>query len=1058
MFKLTSTISQGFDGATACENTPPCLFFPVCLNDTVTLKPNAEYFLRGSVKRTELNNNDDWIFMPYKDKMAEKYLAFTTSIVSLRDNTIPLRVINLREEPCTIYKGTTVGQVESINYYGTNRENIRLMEPQQQNSSNSSFEHLKNIEKRILENKNMTKDQQSKLCNLIRSFSDIFSINNLDIGCCKVVQHEINTETEQPIHQQIRRVPLGLEDKVDNLVTDLLSKGIIKPSESPWNAPIVVVTKKSGDIRLCIDYRKLNAITKRPIFPIPETSQLFDSLHGANYFSSLDLSNAYYQVEMSKKDREKTAFATRRGQYEFQRMPFGLSGAPSTFQRMMTLILKSENWEKCLIYLDDVLVFSRGFEQHMERLQQVFQRFREAGAKLSPSKCSFLNGQLKFLGHIITGEGITTDPEKVSAIKNWKKPSNITELRSFLGFCNYYRKFISNYSNLTCPLEALMKNSNISSNKKNILFWQPLHETAFENLKKKLSSAPVLAFPNNKDMFVLDTDASHDGMGAVLSQIQSGEERVIAYASKKLTKCQQNYCVTRKELLAVYTFVTQFRHYLLGREFRIRTDHKSLTWMLNWDKPNSSQYCSWIAELEIYNFTIEHRKGSEHINADALSRLPQCGQCEIQHDNPCKKRNTKLLQEENIRNLNMCVIKPNKARWNIIASHHNGMGHIGMEKTLEILRHNYNWQNMENDVKTYIENCIFCAQRKAKGNIVKRPDFHMTATNPFEKIIIDITGPLPPSKFGHRFILSMVDVYSRYIMAIPLRETSSETLVRAILEKWIAIFGYPDSIISDNGANFVSKVFKDFCTENGIMKIESSPYHPQSNGIVERQFRTLKDMIYATSKDKKLDWSLAIPFVEIGLRATKHKSTGYSSNEIIFGDLFKLPRNLLTTPRKDTTHTDYIEHINNHRRIVMNQMKKKHITSNKTIRNRYAIGDMVMVRSMKPQGLMKPRYVGPCRVIEVVSGSTYKVEYKGSIILRNDYHLKRFNGKNKSIISESNESILSICHKKNMEVPHDQARTMDVQLSPRKVYNNSQTENKVNRYPTRERKSTNRYA
>ena len=278
----------------------------------------------------------------------------------------------------------------------------------------------------------------------------------------------------------------------------------------------------------------------------------------------------------------------------------------------------------------------------------MFDRFRQAGVKLAPKKCSFFRNSLKFLGHIITGEGVATDPEKISAVQKWPLPTTITEMRSFLGFCNYYRKFIKNYSTLTAALEDLIKETNMTTGKgkKEVMFWQDNHKAAFTTLKSRLCTTPVLSFPNCKDEFILDTDASHDGIGAVLSQLQNGSEKVIAYASKKLTKCQKSYCVTRKELLAVYVFVTQFRHYLLGKKFHLRTDHKSLTWMLNWERPNTSQYCSWIAELEVYDFVIEHRKGVDHINGDALSRLPACQQCILQ--GLLKQRDRKLSFHANL--------------------------------------------------------------------------------------------------------------------------------------------------------------------------------------------------------------------------------------------------------------------------------------------------------------------------------------------------------------------------------------------------------------------------
>ena len=284
-----------------------------------------------------------------------------------------------------------------------------------------------------------------------------FSKYKGDIGCSKIVKHEICTVPRPPVHVPMRRIPMHLEEQVDQHVEDLLKQNIIRKSQSPWNAALVVVPKKDGTIRMCVDYRNLNALTIRPIYPIPDTKHLLDSLSGSAYFSSIDLSSAYYQCEMAEKDKPKTAFATRKGHFEFNRMPFGLSGAPATFQRLMNLMLEKENWEICLIYLDDVMIFGRTFEEHLQRVACVLKRVEDSGLKLSPMKCNFFAKNLQFLGHVVNSDGIKPDPKKVEKVKNWVKPQNIEDMRSFLGFSNYYRKFIKNYDQHTTPLEEMMK-------------------------------------------------------------------------------------------------------------------------------------------------------------------------------------------------------------------------------------------------------------------------------------------------------------------------------------------------------------------------------------------------------------------------------------------------------------------------------------------------------------------------------------------------------------------------------------------------------------------------
>ena len=351
------------------------------------------------------------------------------------------------------------------------------------------------------------------------------------------------------------------------------------------------------------------------------------------------MSSGYHQVPINQSDREKTAFSTRYGQYEFNRMPFGLCSAPATFQRLMNLVLRKENWLKCVIYLDDILIFGSTMDEHNERLDQVLTKIKEAGLKLAPEKCHFLRKEVHYLGHVINATGVTTDPEKIESIQRWALPKCKKEMQAFLGFCNYYRRFIQGYASLTEPLSGMIKSDNKFD-------WTDDCKNSFYKLKEALTSPPVLSLPHKEGKYILDTDASHNAIGAVLSQVQDGEEKVLYYASKTLTKSQRQYCITRKELLAIYIFVLKFKHYLIGSKFLVRTDHQALKWLLNWDSPNTSQYCIWKAELEIFDMVVEFREGSKHINADALSRLPNCEQCQINHEDPKQKRNVKVYRPD----------------------------------------------------------------------------------------------------------------------------------------------------------------------------------------------------------------------------------------------------------------------------------------------------------------------------------------------------------------------------------------------------------------------------
>lgn len=335
----------------------------------------------------------------------------------------------------------------------------------------------------------------------------------------------------------------------------MLAQGVIEPSDSPWASPIVLVTKKDKTTRFCVDYRRLNNVTRKYAYPLPNITDSLDALGGSQFFCTLDLASAYWQVEMDEKDKEKTAFVTHKGLFSFNVMSLGLTNAPASFERLMELVLKGLQWERCLLYIDDVIVFGRSFEETLTNLELVLERIEQAGLKLKPKKCFLFQKQVQFVGHVVKPEGICCDPEKIEAVACWENPKNVKKVRSFLGFASYYRRFIHHFSEVASPLTALTQ-------KGHAFLWDESCEAAFKMLKQKLTDSPILAYPSNEPgvMFILDTDASDIGIGAVLSQVQNGAEKVIAYGSKTLNKAQRNYCTTNKELLAVVTFVKYYRH------------------------------------------------------------------------------------------------------------------------------------------------------------------------------------------------------------------------------------------------------------------------------------------------------------------------------------------------------------------------------------------------------------------------------------------------------------------------------------------------------------------
>jgi len=393
----------------------------------------------------------------------------------------------------------------------------------------------------------------------------------------------------------------------------MLRKGVIEPSDGPWASPIVLVSKKDGSTRFCIDFRRLNDVTKKDAYPLPRIEENLDTLQGAQYYSTLDLISGFWQVEVDPEDRDKTAFAVGGGGlYRYLTMPFGLCNAPATFQRLMEQVLGGLQWEIAVLYIDDIIVFSDTLESHLERLGKVLDRLRRAGLKLKPEKCELLRKRVAFLGHFVSAEGVEVDRSKISKVQDWPSPRNLTELRSFVGLCAYYRRYVPNFSAVCKPLFELTQ--------KGVKYhWGRRQEEAMRTMKDLLTSAPILGYPMPEGRFILDTDASNIGLGAVLHQEQGTQERVIAYASKTLSKAERNYCVTRRELLAIITFVKQFHHYLYGSRFLVRTDHAALYWLLRKKDPEG-QMARWITFLQQYDMEIQHRPGARHQDADALSR------------------------------------------------------------------------------------------------------------------------------------------------------------------------------------------------------------------------------------------------------------------------------------------------------------------------------------------------------------------------------------------------------------------------------------------------------
>ena len=436
-----------------------------------------------------------------------------------------------------------------------------------------------------------------------------------EVGRTDKCVHRIKLNDDKPVRDPPRRIPLYKREALAEELKQLENKGIIEKSESPWSPQIVMVQKHDGSWRMCVDYRKLNEKTIKDAYPIPRVDENLDALSGADWFSSLDLDMAYHQVPMEKVDREKTAFALPRGGlYQFVTMPFGLCNAGITFQRLMETVLGTLQWSVAVLYLDDIVVFGKTFEEHMVNLEKVLEKLHESGLLLKCTKCKFFRREATFLGHIVSKQGIRTDPNKISAVKDMLRPETVTDVRSFIGLTSYYRKFVKGYSKIAKPLFDLTKHKTC---------WKrtPECENAFLELKARLISAPILGYPKlDGEEFILDTDSSAYALGGVLSQVQDGEERVIAYGSRVITKAERNYCCTRREMLAMVHFTKYFKPYLLGRRFTVITDHGSLTWLQNFGVWVASGRLPCLQFIKDSSLSVLNQSGSGFTTKTVLAQ------------------------------------------------------------------------------------------------------------------------------------------------------------------------------------------------------------------------------------------------------------------------------------------------------------------------------------------------------------------------------------------------------------------------------------------------------
>jgi transposase InsO family protein len=599
-------------------------FVKCSLTNKVFIPSNSSMVVDGTLSRQVPDSCRLGLVQPLSKPVLPDGVTITPTLLTLDHGSldcISVQVCNLTTGPIVIAPHSVLCQIQSCEI----EMDLTSEHGSTTNFDNSILDQIK------LGNSILTSDQKLIVQHLVSEYSDVFSLNDLDVGFTGLVKHQIILDNARPFKQRHRRIPPSMYSEVRNHLKQLLDSSIIRKSQSPWASNIVLVRKKDKSLRLCVDYRQLNERTIKDAYALPRIEELLDNLGGNSFYSVLDMKSGYHQVGIEEDSKALTAFTVGPlGLFEYNRLPFGLSNAPATYQRLMEECIEGihdGDEQFCQIYLDDVIVASKSFDQHLEHLRRVFDRFRQAQMKLSPKKCFLFQDKVCYVGHTVSADGIEANQDTVDKIRDWPTPQDVNELRTYLGFTGYYRRFVKDYATIARPLNDLLTGPNSKKKKgqrpKPVPWlWTEVQQQAFEKLKECLTSPPVLGYPDFGKPFILHTDASCQGLGAVLYQEIDGRERVISYASRGLSKSERNYPAHKLEFLALKWAVTsKFHDYLYGNEFVVFTDNNPLTYVLSSAKLDATGH-RWIAALGNYNFKIRYRSGKLNADADGLSRMP----------------------------------------------------------------------------------------------------------------------------------------------------------------------------------------------------------------------------------------------------------------------------------------------------------------------------------------------------------------------------------------------------------------------------------------------------
>jgi len=843
----------------------------------------------------------------------------------------------------------------------------------------------------------------------------------------------IETTTPKPVSRPLFRYSPVEMAEMERQVADLLARGYITPSTSPYGAPVLFVKKpRSTELRMCVDFRALNAVTVKNAGPLPRIDDMLSLLAGARVFSALDLRSAYNQVQLQPSDCMKTAFKTPFGLFEYKTLCFGLTNAPAAFQSVMNSIFRPYLNSFVMVYLDDILIFSKTPEEHERHLRLVLDVLRNHNLTAAVHKCTLNQPQILYLGHVVSAAGVAADPAKTKAVAEFPRPRDVHQLRSFLGMCNYFRRFIHKYAAMVRPLTNLLKSGvNVAA------AWSQEATAAFEAVKRALSSAPVLRLPDwrSDQPFDLYCDASYAGVGGAL--LQDGHP--VAYESRKLIPAEMNYPPTEIEMLAVVHCCKMFRCYIEGKRVRVHTDHKPNTSFASQFMPSRRQ-ARWIDLLQGYNLEWHYTPGKSNFT-DPLSRNPVVGVIQ---------RGKKSVSDPDflsrVRAGYLCdpwfAVDAHKQMMHVDDGlfYHQGAlvlpadpelinevllechstpysGHPGRERTLKLVRRHFWWPSMASSVKQFVLHCDACQRNKASnlmpGGLLRPLGIPGT---PWQSISMDFVTQLPVTATGFTAILVCVDRLTKMVRLAPCHDTSTaEDVARIFLDRVFANHGLPEEIVSDRDAKFTSRFWEALCDELHMVQSKSTAFHPQSDGNTERVNRVMEDMLRHVVIADHSTWDKHLSLVEFAINNAHHESIQSTPFMLNYGrhpetpisrkikrdaerSVNALKHAARTTPCKVPAVAEFVSHMESlvaraKTALEAAQQRQKAYADRKRRLVTFAVGDKVLLNtkhlSLKMPGASKlyPKFVGPFLVVQKVNDVAFKLELPPSMHVHNVFHV-----------------------------------------------------------------------